>query len=179
VGFIIQGVSLARTGKHLSKYTVEQRLFLFRKYWQTGFFKAWQTAFRTEYFERHAPLNCCIQKFGKNLETREADLTPADFFLWGLLKGKVYKTTPRTKCTKLHPTQSVQSYTPHKECKTKPHTNCTKLHPAQIVQNYTRTIENHKEAICLDIQVVNLNNLGKVFQNLEKRTQVCLDVEGY
>ena len=26
----------------------------------------------------------------------EADLTPADFFLWGLLKGKVYKNTPRT-----------------------------------------------------------------------------------
>jgi len=27
----------------------------------------------------------------------EADLTPANFFLWGgLLKGKVYKNTPRT-----------------------------------------------------------------------------------
>ena len=26
----------------------------------------------------------------------EADLTAADFFLWGLLKGKVYKNTPRT-----------------------------------------------------------------------------------
>ena len=24
------------------------------------------------------------------------DLTPADYFLWGLLKGKVYKNTPRT-----------------------------------------------------------------------------------
>jgi len=27
---------------------------------------------------------------------RETDLTPADFFLWGLMKGKVYKNTPRT-----------------------------------------------------------------------------------
>jgi len=26
----------------------------------------------------------------------EANLTPADFFLWGVLKGKVYKKTPRT-----------------------------------------------------------------------------------
>ena len=27
---------------------------------------------------------------------RSPDLTPADTFLWGLLKGKVYKNTPRT-----------------------------------------------------------------------------------
>jgi len=27
---------------------------------------------------------------------RSPDLTPAGFFLWGLLKGKVYKNTPRT-----------------------------------------------------------------------------------
>ena len=27
---------------------------------------------------------------------RSPDLTPADFFLWGLLKGKVYKNTPPT-----------------------------------------------------------------------------------
>ena len=33
----------------------------------------------------------------KNLWTpRSPDLTPADFFLWGLLKGKVYKNTPHT-----------------------------------------------------------------------------------
>ena len=33
----------------------------------------------------------------KNLwPPRSPDLTPADFFLWGLLKGKVYKNTPRT-----------------------------------------------------------------------------------
>ena len=33
----------------------------------------------------------------KNLwPPRSPDLTPADYFLWGLLKGKVYKNTPRT-----------------------------------------------------------------------------------
>ena len=30
----------------------------------------------------------------KSSRQGEADLTPADFFLWGLLKGKVYKNTP-------------------------------------------------------------------------------------
>ena len=60
---------------------------------------------------------------------------PADFFIWGLLKGKVYKNTPRT-------------------------------------------IEQFKDAIRQDIQVVNADTLGKVFQNLEKRIQVCLDVKG-
>ena len=32
----------------------------------------------------------------KSQRQGKADLTPADFFLWGLLKGKVYKNTPRT-----------------------------------------------------------------------------------
>ena len=60
---------------------------------------------------------------------------PADFFLWGLFKGKVYKNTPRT-------------------------------------------IEQLKDAIRQEIQDVNAETLGKVFQNLEKRIQVCLDVKG-
>ena len=63
------------------------------------------------------------------------DLTPADFFLWGLLKGKAYKNTPRT-------------------------------------------IAQLKDAIRQEIQAVNVDTLGKVFQNLEKRIQVCLDVKG-
>ena len=86
----IQGESLARGPKLLSMYTVEKCGFFVHKYWQTGAFKAGQTAFRTEFGERRAPSKCCIQKFVKILETREADLTPADFFLWGLLKGKLY-----------------------------------------------------------------------------------------
>ena len=60
---------------------------------------------------------------------------PADFFLWDLLKGKVYKNTPRT-------------------------------------------IEQLKDAIRQEIQAVNVDTMGKVFQNLEKRIQVCLDVKG-
>jgi len=32
----------------------------------------------------------------KSLRQGEAVLMPADFFLWGLLKGKVYENTPRT-----------------------------------------------------------------------------------
>jgi len=49
-----------------------------------------------EFGERRAPSKCCIQKLVKKLEKREADLKHADFFLWGLLKGKLYKNIPRT-----------------------------------------------------------------------------------
>ena len=66
---------------------------------------------------------------------RSPDLTPADFFLWGLLNGKVYKNTPRI-------------------------------------------IEQLKDAIRQEIQTVNVDTLGKVFHNLQKRIQVCLDVKG-
>ena len=66
---------------------------------------------------------------------RSPDLTSADFSLWGLLKGKAYKNTPRT-------------------------------------------IERLKDAIRQEIQAFNVDTLGKVFQNLEKRIQVCLDVKG-
>ena len=72
----------------------------------------------------------------KNLwPPRSPDLTPADFFLWGLLKNKMYKHTPRT-------------------------------------------IEQLKDAIRQEIEAVNVDTLGLVFQNLEKRIQVCLDVKG-
>ena len=65
-----QGESLARGPKLLSMYAVEQGGFLVRKYWQTGSFKACQTAFRMEFGERRAPSKCCIQKLVKKLETR-------------------------------------------------------------------------------------------------------------
>jgi len=72
----------------------------------------------------------------KNLwPPRSPDLTPVDFFLWGLLKGKVYKNT-------------------------------------------ARTIEQLKDAIRQEIQAVNVDTLGKVFQNLQKLIQVYLDVKG-
>jgi len=43
------------------------------------------------------------------------DLTPADFFLWGLFKGKVYKITPRT----IEKTQ--RRYTPRNSSRQRPH----------------------------------------------------------
>jgi len=110
-------------------YTVEQRGFLFCKYWQTGSFKACQKAFRTEFDESCAPSKFCIQKLVKSYRQWETDLTPADFFLWGLLKGKVYKNTPPT-------------------------------------------IEQLKDALRQEIQAVNFDTLGKVFQNLRTHFNV-------
>jgi len=116
-------------------YTVEQRGFLVRKYWQTGSFKASQMAFRTEFGERRAPSKWCIQKLVKKLETRGSRSNPCRLLSLGvLLKGKVYKNAPRT-------------------------------------------IEQLKDAIRQEIQAVDVDTLGKVFQNLEKRIQVCLDVK--
>ena len=47
-----------------------------------------------------------------------------------------------------------------------------------MYKNTPRTIEQLKDAIRQEIQAVNGNTLGKVFQNFEKRIQVCLDVKG-
>ena len=49
----------------------------------------------------------------------------------------------------------------------------------QSVQKYTpRKIEQLKDAIRQEIQAVNVDALGKVSQNLEKRIEVYLDVKG-
>jgi len=116
-------------------YTVEQRGFLVRKYWQTGSFNASQTAFRTEFGERRAPSNCCIQKLVKKLETRGSRSNACRLLSLGPIEG-----------------QSVQKCTPQ--------------------------IEQLKDAILLEIQAVNVDTLEKVFQNLEKRIQMCLDLKG-
>ena len=47
-----------------------------------------------------------------------------------------------------------------------------------MYKNTPRTIEQLKNAIRQEIRAVNIDTLGKVFQNLEKRIQVCLDVKG-
>ena len=47
-----------------------------------------------------------------------------------------------------------------------------------MYKNTSRTTEQLKDAIRQEIQAVNANTLGKVFQNLEKCIQVCLDVKG-
>jgi len=86
----------------LSTYTVEQRGFLVRKYRQTGSYKECQTAFRTEFGERRAPSNCCIQKLVKKLETRVKKLET---------RGSRYNAC---RLLSLGPIegQSVQKYTP-------------------------------------------------------------------
>ena len=129
---LVQGESLAKGPKLLSMYTVEQRGFLVRKYWQTGSFKACQTAFRTEFGERRAPSKCCIQKLVKKLQTRGSRSDAGRLLSLGPIE-----------------VQSVQKYTPHS-----------------------------KTAIRQEIPAVNVDTLGKIFQNLEKRIQVCLDVKG-
>ena len=48
----------------------------------------------------------------------------------------------------------------------------------KVYKNTPRTIEQLKDAIRQEIQAVNVDTLGKVFQNLEKRIQVCLDMKG-
>jgi len=77
-------------------YTVEQRGFLVRKYWQTGSFKECQTAFRTEFGERRAPSKCSNQKLVKKLETRESRSNNCRLLSLGPIER-----------------QSVQKYTPH------------------------------------------------------------------
>ena len=135
--FIIQPMhnihySVARGPKLLSMYTVEEREFLVRKYWQTGSFKACQTAFRTEFGERRAPSKCCIQKLVKMLQTRGSRHNACRLLSLGPIEG-----------------QSVQKYTPH-----------PKTLYAKRFQPSTSTLWE------------------KIFQNLEKRIQVCLDLKG-
>jgi len=49
----------------------------------------------------------------------------------------------------------------------------------QSVQKYTPQIRtSQRRYIRQEIQAVNVDALGKVFQNLERRLQMCLDVKG-
>ena len=95
---ILYRASLSRGPKLLSMYTVEQRGFLVRKYWQTGSFKACQTEFRTEFGERRAPSKSWIQKLVKKLETRGSRSNSCRLLSLGPTKG-----------------QSVQKYAPHNQ----------------------------------------------------------------
>ena len=47
-----------------------------------------------------------------------------------------------------------------------------------MYKNTLRTIEQLKDALRQEIEAINADTLGKVFQNLEKRIQACLDVKG-
>ena len=120
--YIIQGDSLARGPKLLSIKNYVNQLT--------------DDDLTTEYYQQEIESFFQDRIISKNLwPPRSPDLTPADFFLWGLLKSKVYKNAPHT-------------------------------------------IEQLKDAICQEIQAVNVDTLGKVFQNLEKSIQVCLNVKG-
>ena len=52
------------------------------------------------------------------------------------------------------------------------------LWKGKVYKNAPCTIEQLKDAIRQEIQAANVDTLGKVFQSLEKRIQVCLDVRG-
>jgi len=81
-------------------YTVEQRGFLLCKYWQTGSFKACQTAFRTEFGERRAPSKCSTQKLVKKLETRGSRSNACRLLSFGPNEGQsVQKHTPHNRTT--------------------------------------------------------------------------------
>jgi len=81
-------------------YTVEQRGFLVRKYWQTGSFKACQMAFRTEFGERRAPSKCCVQKLVKKLETRGSRSNACRLLSLGPIAGQsVQKYIPQNWTT--------------------------------------------------------------------------------
>ena len=81
-------------------YTVEQRGFLVRKHWQTGSFKACQTAFRTEFGERRAPSKCCIQKLVEKLQTRGSRSNACRLLSLGPIEGRgVQKYTPHNRTT--------------------------------------------------------------------------------
>jgi len=91
-------------------YTVEQRGFLVHKYWQTGSFKACQTAFRTEFGERRAPSKCCNQKLVKKLETRGSRSNTCRLLSLGPTEGKsVQKYTPHNRTTQRRYTPRVSS----------------------------------------------------------------------
>jgi len=113
--YLIQGESLARGPKLLFIYTVEERGFLFRKYWQTGPFKACQTAFRTEFGERRAPSNCSIQKSVKKLETRGSRSNASRLLSLGPIEGQsIQKYTPNNRTTQ-------RRYTPRDSCRQRRH----------------------------------------------------------
>ena len=91
-------------------YTVEQRGFLVRKYWQTGSFKSCQRAFRTEFSERRAPSRCCIQKLVKMLEARGSRSNACRLLSLGPIEGQsVQKYTPHNRTTQIRHTLTDSS----------------------------------------------------------------------
>jgi len=122
----IQGESLARGPK--------QRGFIVRKYWQTGSFKACQTAFRTEFGERRSPSQCCIQKLVKKLETGGSRSNACRLLALGPIEG-----------------QSVQKYTAHNRTTQRRYTprdsSRQRRHFGKSIPNLEKSIQ-----VCLDVK---------------------------
>jgi len=107
-------------------YTVERHGFLFRKYCQTGSFKACQTPFQTEFGERRAPSKCCIQKLVKKLETRGSRSNACRLLSLGPIEGQsVQKYTQHDRTTQ-------RSYTPRDSSR-------QRRHFGKIIPEFTET----------------------------------------
>ena len=115
-------------------YTVEQRGFLVRKYWQTGSFKAFQTAFRTEFGERRAASKCCILKFVKKLGTRGSRSNACRLLSLGPTEG-----------------QSVQKYTPHNRASQRRYTPRDHAVNFDTLGKEFQNLEKHIQ-VCLDVK---------------------------
>jgi len=106
-------------------YTVEQSGFLFHKYWETGSFKACQTAFRTEFGERRAPSKCSIQKLVKKLETRGSRSNACRLLSLESTEG-----------------QSVQKYTSHNRTTQRRY---TPRHSSRLLRHFGKSIPEFEE----------------------------------
>ena len=123
-------------------YTVEQRVFLVRKYWRTGSFKACQTAFRMEFGERRAPSKCCIQKLVKKLETRGSRSNACRLLSLGPTDG-----------------QSERKYTPHnrttQRCYTSRDSSRQRRHFGKIIaefgENYSSVLGCERRPVSASI----------------------------
>ena len=110
----------------------------------------------------------------------------------GFLVRKYWRTGSFKACQTTFRTEFGERCAPSKCCNQKLvkklETRGSQSNPCRIIslgpiegqsdKNTTHAIEQLKDAILQEIQAVNVDTLGKVFHNLEKRIQVCLDVKG-
>jgi len=143
--YLIQGESLARGPKLLPMYTVEQRGFLVRKYWQTDSFKACQKAFRTEFGEKCAPSKCSIQKLVKKLQTRRSRSNACRLLSLGPIEG-----------------QSAQKYTPHNRTTQKRY---TQRDSSRQLRHFGKSIpefgETHSSVLGCEMRTVSASSMSR------------------
>ena len=128
-------------------YTVEQRGFLVRKYWQTGSFKAFQTVFRTEFGERRAPSKCCIQKLVKKLETRGSRSNSCRLLSMGPIEAqRLQKYTPYNRI-------SQRRYTPRDSRRQRRH----------FGKSITEFVETHSSVLGCERRPVSASIMSRSF----------------